>query len=130
MNEDRVVWGDVLVVSLPGHIPPGREQEGLRPAVVVGIPPNPLRFPVLILAPLTTQRGTWSDANRLTYPELAAGVGGLSRPSTVLLDQIRACDAARIRGRLGHLDEEALTRIQRGLWTLFRAPTPGAPTTE
>jgi hypothetical protein len=38
----KVVWsdlgrGDVILVRLPAHQPSGREQEGQRPAVIVGI---------------------------------------------------------------------------------------------
>ena len=122
MAEEDLARGDVVVVTLPGQVPAGREQVGLRPAVVVGLPARPARCPVLVLVPLTTRRGPWADGNPQLYPVLAAGSGGLPRPSTALCDQLRACDEARLRGRLGRLDAEAYGVIRQGLRTLLNLP--------
>lgn len=115
MTARKVAWGDVLLVALPGHVPSGKEQEGMRPAVVVGIPPQPVRYPVLILAPLTSQRGRWSEANPRLYPALGPGVAGLRTASTVLVDQLRACDVTRIKGLIGKLDASAADQVRAAL---------------
>jgi mRNA interferase MazF len=38
--------GDVVMVAFPRHNPRGHEQEGMRPAIVVGVPHGPMRFPL------------------------------------------------------------------------------------
>jgi mRNA interferase MazF len=48
-----IAQGDVLVVALPSHEPKGHEQEGYRPAIVVGVPKGEVRYPVVIAIPLT-----------------------------------------------------------------------------
>lgn len=56
---ERLEIGDVVSALFPMHHPGGREQEGYRPAVVVGLPEfaGTPRFGVLIVAPMTTDRG-------------------------------------------------------------------------
>jgi hypothetical protein len=56
---DLVTFGDILLVMLPTHAPAGHEQEGVRPAVVVGLPERAgqPRFSTLLVIPLTTQEG-------------------------------------------------------------------------
>ena len=114
--------GDLVTVDLPRHAPPGREQEGYRPAIVVGLPgaSGPTRFPLVAIVPLTTDRGhAWAAANPTLYPALAAGTGGLSVASLALVDQARAIDAARVLGRRGTLTDAELAPIQAGLRALF-----------
>jgi mRNA interferase MazF len=83
--------GDVVLAQFPEHLPPGHEQQGLRPAIVVGLPDRlglP-RFPIVALVPLTTDRGeAWSTHNPALYPRLAARTGGLRVDSLALLDQV------------------------------------------
>ncbi|MDB5101500.1 MAG: transcriptional modulator of MazE/toxin, MazF [Cyanobacteria bacterium RYN_339] len=98
--------GDVVTVNLPSHQPAGREQEGYRPAVVVGVPSlaGPVRFPVVIIVPLTTDSGqSWAVAHPVLYPVLAAGAGGLPVASICLADQVRSLDLARVHVRRGTL---------------------------
>ncbi|WP_375496901.1 hypothetical protein [uncultured Nostoc sp.] len=38
LQPDLLECGEVIIVSLPTSIPRGGEQQGTRPAVVVGIP--------------------------------------------------------------------------------------------
>ncbi len=119
MTSAPLRWGDIVLVVLPGQHPRGREQEGLRPAVVVGIPPQPLRFPLLLLAPLTSQRGPWAEAHPELYPSVGADSLGLRKPSIVLMDQIRACDLSRIRARIGKLDRDGSDRVRTALQAIF-----------
>lgn len=119
-NEGLIAPGDVILVSLPCHLPPGYEQEGMRPAVVLGIPPGSVRFSLVIAAPLTTASGSWSRENPVLYPSLPAGRAGLPRQSTVLLDQLRGLDAKRVAGYLGSLDQRDLERIRAGVRRLLQ----------
>ena len=38
MKSQPLKCGDVVFVNLPSHNPKGHEQEGRRPAVIVGVP--------------------------------------------------------------------------------------------
>ena len=110
--------GDVLTVSIPERIPQGHEQEGVRPAVVVGLPDRlgPGRFPVVVIVPFTSYRGQeWVDAAPERYPRLDAGVAGLRSPSVALLDQVLALDLRRLQKRRGHLSDEQYEAIRTGL---------------
>lgn len=111
--------GDVLLVSLPVHTPAGHEQEGLRPAVVVAAPALEMRYPLVIIVPLTTQSGPWTERNPAVYPSLSAGTGGLTRSSVVLIDQVRALDLRRAPAYIGSLAPEEVARSQAGLRLLF-----------
>lgn len=79
------------------------EQQGIRPAIVVGIPPGETRYLLVFVAPLTTQMGKWVELNSTIYPVLPSGTGNLTQTSVVLLDQIRAVDAQRIVRYIGSL---------------------------
>lgn len=116
---DRLEPGDVLLVHLPGHVPPGHEQEGVLPAVVLGVPPEPVRFGVVLVAPVTTSTGQWARRNPVLYPRLPPGAAGLRRPSIVLLDQVRAIDLRRTVEYLGTLAPAELEVIRRGLRRLL-----------
>lgn len=112
--------GDVVIVALPNHTPKGREQQGTRPAVVVGVPSGELRYPMLIIAPLTTQTGSWALKNPSLYPRLEAGTGGLPKSSIILLDQIRGLDVSRVLAYLGTLTPQQYVPILEGLMLLFK----------
>lgn len=109
--------GTVLWVELPER-PPGHEQAGRRPCVVLGDPGEvqEIRFPVLVLAPLT---GATHLPEGPLYVRLEPGVAGLPLASTVMLDQIAALDARRVRGHLGQLDATEYGRIKAGLEALL-----------
>lgn len=69
-------FGDVLNIRLPSQTPQGREQEGLRPAIVVGLPERlgKTRFPVMFVVPVTSDRGQdWANAAPLLYPSYIRG---------------------------------------------------------
>lgn len=117
---DLLTCGDVIIIALPAHIPRGRGQKGTRPAVVVGVPEGEIRYPMVVIAPLTIQTGSWSNNNLSLYPRLEAGTGGLLQPSIVLLDQIRGIDASRVLSYLGTLISEQYAVIFAGLMQLFR----------
>lgn len=116
--------GDVLKVELPEHTPQGIEQEGYRPAVVIAVPEvtGPLRFPALVIVPLTSDKGyPWAANNRTLYPLLPAKVGGLKVPSVALIDQLRAIGIGRVRSRLGTLPHGQLGTIQDGLQRMLQS---------
>ena len=120
MTTRSLQFGDVVTARFPQQNPQGREQEGYRPAIVVGFP-NRLgipRFSLIVVIPMTTDRGQmWAIASPDLYPRFAAGVAGLSSPSIALLDQVRVLDVNRIVDYRGSLTpdeyEPVLTGLQR-----------------
>jgi len=103
--------GDVTVVRS------GRGREGRRPAVVVGLPEavGRPRFPVVLVAPMTTAFGPWVEAGGPLYTVLEPGEGGLPRRSVVLLDRLRAVDGSRVEGLLGTLSEDRVEAVRQAL---------------
>jgi mRNA interferase MazF len=118
MSGTSIKPGDILLITLPSHLPKGHEQEGLRPAIVVGIPQGPVRYPVIIVVPLTTSGGIWVNKNPRLYHFLPPQAG-LQKPSIALIDQIRAVDANRIKDHLGSLNMDVLQQIRMNLIDLL-----------
>jgi mRNA interferase MazF len=119
MKNDALGPGDVVLIALPLHDPKGHEQEGKRPAIVVGIPQGPVRYPVVIVVPLTTQSGPWVRRNPNLYRFLPPGAGGIPQPSIALLDQLRAVDVRRVKTYLGRLEAEIFHSIRNCLLELL-----------
>lgn len=114
--------GMVLWVELGKRLPPGHQQEGRRPALLVGVPLRlgQPRFPVLLVVPVTTYRGqNWAETAPRLYPRLKAGVGNLPQESVVLLDQLQVVDASRVTMLVGQLDEADYAPIRDGLRTML-----------
>ena len=124
----RLSRGDVVAARFPEHIPPGHEQLGRRPAVIVGLPEaaGTPRFPVVLLAPITSNyQQSWAARSPFLYPILGASVGGLPVDSIVLLDQTRALDVERVEQYLGSLPAADYARITTGFLLLFGlSPAP------
>jgi mRNA interferase MazF len=110
--------GDVVTAKFPSQNPSGREQEGYRPAIVVGIPNRlgKLRFPLVFVVPMTTDRGQeWANINPNLYVRFSAGIAGLKSPSIALLDQVRAIDISRIVAYRGSLTPQQYEAIAESL---------------
>lgn len=117
-DREGLAAGDVISALFPEHVPGGREQQGFRPAVVVGVPEcvGVPRFEVLVVVPLTTDRGQrWSKRSPALYPRLKRGTAKLRSSSICLLDQVRTIGAERVRGYRGTLDTEQYRPIHEGL---------------
>jgi mRNA interferase MazF len=123
---DRVLQvGDVVTVKFPSQVPRGREQEGFRPAIVVGLPSRlgKLRFPLIFVVPMTTDRGQdWVRNSPNLYVWFAAGVAGLKSPSIALLDQVRAIDVSRVVLYRGSLTSQQYGEIAQALRQMIESP--------
>ena len=115
MNSQLLKYGDVVFVNLPSHNPKGHEQEGKRPAVIVGLPLGDVRYPVVVVVPLTTQFGSWVKKNPSLYPIIQSGTAGLPQKSVALCDQIRAVDIQRVIGYFGSLNVNEYLPIIDGI---------------
>ncbi len=121
MTQRALTPGDVLLVRLPQLVPPGTEQSGVRPVVLVALPDalGIPRYPMIVAAPMTTQLREWVSASPTLYPVLEAGAGGLTRRSAVMLDHLRGIGAERIIRPLGRLSDETYRPIREGLEKMF-----------
>lgn len=118
MTNRLLQFGDVVTVRFPQQNPQGREQEGYRPAIVVGFPIRlgVPRFQLIVVIPMTTNHGqAWAMTSLDLYPPLSAGVAGLRLPSIALLDQVRAIDVNRIVEYRGSLTTDQYAPILSGL---------------
>ena len=118
MTERILQIGDVVTAKFPSQVPSGREQEGYRPAIVVGLPIRlgKLRFPLVFVVPMTTDRGQeWAAISPNLYVRFSASVAGLKSPSIALLDQVRAVDVSRIVAYRGSLTSQEYAAIAKAL---------------
>ena len=84
----------------------------LRPALVIQNDIDNRHSPITIVAALTSRvAGERYPTEVVLHPP----EGGLTRPSAVLLNQIRSVDKKRVVGRLGRLKPEAMERVDRAL---------------
>lgn len=98
--------GDIIRVDFGESI--GHVQGGIRPALVLQNDKGNYYSPTLQVAPLTSQ-----DKNKLpTHIDLDTSCG-LSRPSTVLLEQIRVIDKEeQVMKHIGHVDIDKMMEIK------------------
>ena len=94
----------------------GREQQGVRPCVVVTDPEvtEDQRFPMVCVVPVTKTRGDGA-----LYPTLTPGGSGLRASSYALVDQVRAVDKRRITRVFGRVSADELKAIDEGLRLLL-----------
>jgi len=102
--------GDVVLCDLNPVV--GTEQRGIRPVVVLQIDRANAVSPHTIIAPFTTKIRRALLPSHVFVP---ASVGGLSKDSVALCEQIRVIDKHRIVKVLGHLNRSYLEDISRAL---------------
>jgi mRNA interferase MazF len=98
--------GDVVLVNLDPTV--GHEQGGLRPALVIStddLNRSPARL--VIVAPIT---GT--DRGIPAHIKVPAREGGLTKPSVIMVDQIRTLSRQRITRRLGAVSSATMGRVE------------------
>jgi mRNA interferase MazF len=104
--------GDIITARFPVHTPSGHEQEGIRPALVLGLPDKVAtpRFSMVLLAPITTDHNqAWANSD--LYPKLSKEVTGLASDSIVMLEQTRSLDAQRVGKYVSSLPAEVYETI-------------------
>lgn len=99
--------GEVWDVDFDPRI--GREQGGIRPALVISIDyfnraPNGLHY----LVPVTSR-----DRNLRYHIRVAPPEGGLIRPSVIMCDQAKSQRVVRMLEKRGEVSAETLERTQR-----------------
>ncbi|WP_152364677.1 type II toxin-antitoxin system PemK/MazF family toxin [Microlunatus speluncae] len=89
----------------------GREQAGLRPALIIASNDYLDSVPALAIAlPVTTKDRNWPHHVRLTGAGLT-----LRRPSWAITEQPRTISRDRLARRAGHVDQDCLDEIDQWL---------------
>lgn len=113
-NEVNIKRGDIYYADLSPVV--GSEQGGVRPVLVVQNDVGNRHSPTVIAAAITSQTG---KARLPTHIELQSDAYGLSKDSVVLLEQIRTIDKKRLKEKMGHVDDDLMTRINTAISVSF-----------
>ena len=117
-RDPMISRGDLFSACLDPVV--GSEQGGIRPVLIVQNDVGNRHSPTVIAAAITSR----INKNRLpTHIEVDARSYGLARDSIVLLEQIRTLDKRRLKERMGHLDREAMDRVDRAISISFGLET-------
>lgn len=111
MNVKR---GDIFYADLSPVI--GSEQGGIRPVLIVQNNTGNKYSPTVIAAAITSQH---TKASLPTHIKVNADSCGLSKDSVVLLEQVRTLDKRRLKEKMGNLDKNDMTKIDRALTVSF-----------
>ena len=106
--------GDIYYADLSPVV--GSEQGGIRPVLIVQNDVGNKFSPTVIAAAITSQR---FKTNLPTHIQVNADECGLAKDSIVLLEQVRTIDKQRLREKMGNLDEEDMSRIDKALSVSF-----------
>ncbi|MDR1754635.1 MAG: type II toxin-antitoxin system PemK/MazF family toxin [Eubacterium sp.] len=105
----QVKRGGIYYVDLSPAV--GREQDGIRPGVIIQNDKGNRHSPTVVIAAITSRQ---KKGYMPTHYPLPADCG-LSIPSLVLLEQIRTVDKTRLRHYIGQLDETTMKGIDHAI---------------
>jgi len=106
----EILRGDVVLIRPDTVV--GREQRGVRPAVVVQNNDGNELSPVTVVVPLTDAE----DKRKYTFmARIDEGDGGLKKDSYALANQIRVIDKSRIIENWGHLSDIAILEVEAAI---------------
>ena len=106
--------GDIFYADLSPVV--GSEQGGLRPVLIVQNDVGNKYSPTVIAAAITSKM---SKAKLPTHIDISAKDVGLLKDSVILLEQIRTIDKARLKERMGHLDDSTMTQVNSAISVSF-----------
>ncbi|NLB81135.1 MAG: type II toxin-antitoxin system PemK/MazF family toxin [Clostridiaceae bacterium] len=106
--------GDIFYADLSPVI--GSEQGGVRPVLIVQNDIGNKYSPTVIAAAITSQI---NKAKMPTHIEIDAALYGLAKDSVILMEQIRTIDKKRLKEKIGHLDNELITKVDEALAISF-----------
>lgn len=106
----QVSRGDIFFANLNPVI--GSEQGGTRPVLILQNDIGNRFSPTTIVAAITSRI---KKAKLPTHVELDASKYSLERDSVILLEQIRTIDKRRLKTKVAHLEDEAMSRINEAL---------------
>ena len=106
--------GDIFYADLSPVV--GSEQGGLRPVLIVQNDVGNKYSPTVIAAAITSKMG---KTHLPTHIDIYADKVGLQKDSVILLEQIRTIDKRRLREKMGHLDDEAMSEVNNAISISF-----------
>ncbi len=89
----------------------GSEQGGIRPVLVVQNDVGNKYSPTVIAAAVTSKI---NKAKLPTHIELPSSYG-LVKDSVILLEQIRTLDKRRLKERIGELNDDTMSKVDRAI---------------
>ncbi len=121
--------GDIFYADLSPVV--GSEQGGLRPVLIVQNDIGNRYSPTVIAAAITSRL---SKAKLPTHIDVYAERFGLVKDSVILLEQIRTIDKARLREKMGHIDDVLMQKVNQAITVSFglgtQTPSAVAAVTE
>jgi mRNA interferase MazF len=105
----EVSRGDVFVANLEPV--QGSEVGGRRPVVVVSRDVLSHCSPVVVVCAITDA----VHKKKFYHPEVPVGVGGLTKDSIVICEQVRAISKTRLCQQLGRFDRGVMASIDTAL---------------
>lgn len=102
--------GDIYYADLRPVV--GSEQGGIRPVLVIQNDTGNRYSPTVIIAAITSRMGKHSLPTHIFLEEPGSG---LKKDSTVLLEQIRTIDRARLKEYIGKVDSNFLYQVDQAL---------------
>ena len=107
-NQPIVSRGEVWYADLSPVV--GSEQGGLRPILIVQNDVGNRHAPTTIGVPITSR---FTKKPLPTHIPLADC--GLSKDSIALCEQVRTIDKMRLKNKIGQVDEETITALNKAL---------------
>ena len=106
--------GDIYYADLSPVV--GSEQGGVRPVLIVQNDVGNKYSPTVIAAAITSQKYKTALP---THISVNSGGCGLQKDSIVLLEQVRTIDKTRLKERMGTLDNDEMSKINKALSVSF-----------
>ena len=106
--------GDIYYADLSPVV--GSEQGGLRPVLIIQNDVGNRYSPTVIAAAITSRM---SKTRLPTHIAIYADKAGLAKDSVILLEQIRTLDKRRLKEKMGHLDDDAMQRVDNAIAISF-----------
>jgi len=103
--------GEIYLVAFDPTI--GHEIQKTRPAVIIQNDVSNEYSPLTIVAAISSQ--FHSPPHPREVPIASGAKTGLSKPSAVILNQIRSIDRTRLHKRLGTLDVATMRRVDEAI---------------
>ena len=112
-GNNTVRRGDIYYADLSPVV--GSEQGGMRPVLIVQNDIGNRYSPTVIAAAITSR----TEKTKLpTHIEIGPD-SGLAKSSVILCEQIRTLDKKRLRDRMGHLGDAAMSLVNEAISVSF-----------
>lgn len=102
--------GDLFYADLSPVV--GSEQGGTRPVLIIQNDMGNRHSPTVIIAAITSQI---NKAKLPTHIEIESHPNALVKNSVILLEQIRTIDKNRLHEKIGRLDDNLMSKVNKAL---------------